>query len=189
MKNRSLKTLLSAALVAGVSVCLPAQSKLDAAAVGRIQSQMSAALTLREQAAAAVAQGREKPAAAIARLGVAATSSGLELPADANLAVAATDVGHRLIALRRPAEAELFFKAAETALTAAVKLPKASAAEKARYLGQRASLRANFLNAPTQAKADIEAAIALQPDDAGLQTARRLITAGRHDVFTAASQP
>jgi hypothetical protein len=145
---------------------------------------MTEALALREKAAAAVAEGREKPAAVIARLNASATSSGLDLSTNGNLAFAAIDVGNRLIALHKPAEAEEFFKAAESALVAAAKLPNASAQEKAQYLRRLSSIRANYLNAPAQAKADIEAAIALQPDDEGLKTTRRLIAGGNREIFT-----
>jgi len=183
MKNPPFKLLIATALLLGAGVCLPAQTATKTTSAERDFALMTGALKLREDLTAAVAGGRETPVAAIARLKASATSSGLNLPGEANLALAAIDVGHRLIALHQPAEAEEFFKAAEGALVAAAKLADASNLEKVRYLQQLASIRAEYLGAPAQAKADIEAAIALRPDDEGLRTTRRLIAGGNREIF------
>jgi hypothetical protein len=108
------------------------------------------------------------------------------LPADpaADFGYAAIDVGHRLIASGKPAAAEIFFKAGEASLAALVlQTPDTQAWNKAQLLQQLSLLRSHFLNNPVQAKADIERAIALQPNDALLQRQQALLMNEHSNLF------
>ena len=127
---------------------------------------MAEALSLRTDLAAAVAGGSEKPEVALTRLQEQRAASGLDLDRDADFALAAIDVGQRLIALHKPAEAEKFFRSAEEALSGLVQRTADSEARaKAMYLDKLALIRHNFLGKREQARADLEAAIKLQPED------------------------
>lgn len=63
---------------------------------------MQTALALRSELAEAVAGGKEKPAAALAKLKVANLPFGVKLGGEAGFAFAAIDIGQRLL-LRHPA--------------------------------------------------------------------------------------
>jgi hypothetical protein len=130
------------------------------------QNQMMEALKWREELSAEVKNGETKPDDAVERLRSKRGASGLPIPADdADFAVAAIDIGHRLL-LRHPAEAEVFFRAAEAALDQEVKrTDDAQAKEKALYLQKLALIRSNYLNKSEQAQADMAAAVQLQPED------------------------
>lgn len=138
---------------------------------------MQEALRLRSDMAGAVAQGAEKPEAALERLRKASYPSGVKLSADAGFAYAAIDLGHRLL-LRNPAEAELFFRAAEAALASEVsRTGDAQAKDKAQHLQKLAMIRSNYLNKTEQAQADLAAAIKLQPEDKYLAQFQKTLTA------------
>jgi hypothetical protein len=70
---------------------------------------MTAALSLREDVAKAVREKRDPVAGALARLKAAASPSGLKLDRDTDFALAAVDVGQRLLAAGDPESAEPFF--------------------------------------------------------------------------------
>lgn len=150
---------------------LPAQTTPDA-------KSLTDAVKLRGDMADAVRNGSEKPEIALARLKKEQSPTGLKLDADADFAYAAIDIGRRLIATGKPAEAEKFFAEAEKSLDAVVKkTPDTSARDKAQYLQTRATIRANYLNKLAEGKADLDAAIALAPDDKRLQQLRKLLPA------------
>lgn len=130
-------------------------------------------LKLRENAAAMLATGTEKPEATIARLKAHASPSGLKIDHDADFALAALEVGQRLIPKGKYAEAEKLFQEAEKSFVLVVaKTPDSAARDKAMLLQKLALIRGQYLNNPVQAKADIEAAIKLQPDEKYFQTIR-----------------
>ena len=145
---------------------------------------MQAGLTLRTDAAAAILKGSEKSAAAITRLKAHSSPSGLKIDKEADFAFAAIDVGQRLIAAGKPAEAEEFFLEAEKSLDKAVKkTADTEAHDKAMFLAKLAMIRRTYLNKPDQAKTDIEQAIALQPDDGELKKSRERLDQNRGDRF------
>ena len=83
---------------------------------------MTAALSLREDVAKAVREKRDPVAGALARLKAAASPSGLKLDRDTDFALAAVDVGQRLLAAGDPESAEPFFREAEKSLDAVIDL-------------------------------------------------------------------
>lgn len=139
---------------------------------------MTAALSLREDVAKAVREKRDPVAGALARLKAAASPSGLKLDRDTDFALAAVDVGQRLLAAGDPESAEPFFREAEKSLDAVIeKTPDNAARDKAAFLQKRAWVRSRFLGKPKDAKADLEAAIRLRPGDKPLQQQReQLVT-------------
>ena len=156
---------------------------LSAQSVPTLQT-MNEALKLRSDMAAAIVQGSEKPAAALTRLRGQASPSGLKTDAAADFGFAAIDMGHRLIAAGKPAEAELFFQAAEKSLMMFLrKTPDTEAQQKAQCLQQLAFIRGRYLNNPAQARADLEQAITLLPDDKTLQAARDHLASERAEHF------
>lgn len=131
------------------------------------------ALQLREEAAGAVRAKKEMPEAALAKLRAHPSPSGLKIDRDADFALAAIDVGQRLISDGDPQAAEKFFQAAEKALDAAIKKTSdAEADAKALFLRKRAWVRSNFLGKPRDALRDLESALALRPDDLQARRAR-----------------
>lgn len=171
-----MKTALIRKLAAWLSLCccpLPifAQPAPDATA-------MEAALRLRGDAAKAVKDKTDTADGALARLRAHASPSGLKLDRDADFAFAAIDVGQRLIADGDPESAEKFFREAEKSLDAVIKkTPDSAARDKAAFLQKRAWVRSLFLGKPKEAKADLDAAIALQPEDKHLRQRKdRLVT-------------
>ena len=180
MKNYSLRVLLSAALSIGAFVSLPAQTieTKEADPVDSSLQALMAGLKLREEVTAGVMAGTEKVESAIARLKAHASPSGLKVDHDADFSYAAIEVGLRLIAKGYYAEAEKLFQAAETALGVVLaKTPDTAPRDKAMYLQNLSSIRGRYLNNPVQAKADIEAAMVLQPDDKSFQSARDQLVA------------
>jgi hypothetical protein len=145
---------------------------------------MQAALKFRAEMAMAVGKNAEAPQSALKRLRDSGAASGMAVGRDADLGYAALDVGHKLLAIGRPDAAEVFFRAAELAFEqVANRTPRAQAREKAQYLQKLALVRGNFLNKPAQAKADIDDAILLQPEDKSLEQSRRQLARGRGEQF------
>jgi hypothetical protein len=143
------------------------------------------ALKLRGDMADSVGSGTETSAAAVTRLKAQAAASGLQIDSAADFAYAAIDVGQRLLAAGKPAAAEGFFQAAEQSLDGLVKrTADTQAKDKAQYLRKLSFIRGNYLNNAAQAKLDIEQALALQPNDKGLQRARQAL-ANSHAPITA----
>ncbi len=143
------------------------------AAIGQTNSgddPMAAAVALREEMTNSILKGVEKPAQAMARLRAHDSPSGLKVDHEADFALAAIDVGQRLLSVGKATEAEVFFLAAEKSLVLAINKTKDSEAQgKALYLQQLSFIRANFLNEAAAAMDDIDAAIKLQPDDQQLK--------------------
>ena len=142
------------------------------------------ALELRADMAEAVKQKAETPEAALARLKAHASPSGLKLDRDADFAFAAIDVGQRLIAASKPDEAESFFLEAEKSLEAVIKMtPDTAARDKAMLLQNLAFIHGHYLDKASQAKTDIDQAIALQPGDTYLQKMRDSLAKGKAEDF------
>lgn len=172
MKNCPYHRVLIGALCLVLVLPLAAQSGAKSES-----SLLSAALALRTALARAVIDGKQASADVLLQLKASSSPSGLEINADADFALAAIDVGQRLIAARRPAEAEPFFVAAEKALEIAIeKAPDSSAQEKVILLQKLALIRADFLNKMTEAKENLDQAITLQPEDKHLRRKSDLLS-------------
>lgn len=176
---KSLARICALVCACQLGVSLPAQVANDTstettvAADGKI---MADALKLRSDLASAVVSGDIKPEAAIEQLRAAVSPSDLKIDPDAGFAFAAIDVGQRLVAAGKPIEAEKFFLQAEASLDQLVKrTPDTQAKDKAMFLRKLSLIRGNFLNKRNQAKADIDRALTLQPEDKSLQKARDLL--------------
>lgn len=168
-------TRLLAATFGLLLVTLPAQTAPDATAEAvaatAMARTMNEGLKFRSELVASITDGKETPAAALARLKSRKAPGGLDnIDPAADLGLAAIDIGHRLIAAGKPDEAEKFFAEAEKSLDQMVKrTPDSAARDKALFLRKLSFIRGRYLNKVAQAKADIEQAIALQPEDKGLQ--------------------
>ncbi len=130
------------------------------------------AVALRADLTARVAAGEMRPTVAFEQVRAAHAPSGLKLEAKADFALAALDIGQRLIVVGKPAEAEEFFRAAEQTLNQILEqTPDTRAREKAMYLQHRALLRGNYLNKVEEARSDLKQAIYLVPEDKHLKIA------------------
>lgn len=143
---------------------------------------MQAALKFREQLATDVVAGVILPAHALKLLQQKPNASGLEVGPATDLGYAALDLGHRLLALRHPDLAEPFFQMAEEGFAQAAN-QEPQARGKAHLLQQLAHVRANYLNKPAQARADIDEAIRLQPGNKALAETRAALARGRSEFF------
>lgn len=151
----------------------------------QLSKEMQDGLTLRNDAAAAIIKGSEKSAAAVARLKAHGSPSGLKLDRDADFAFAAIDVGQRLLAAGKAAEAEDFFREAEKSLDKVLKkTPDSAANDKVQFLSALAMIRSCYLNNAPQAKADIDAARKLKPGDKHLESLRGTLGKEHGDTFT-----
>ncbi len=138
------------------------------------------ALAFRREIVSSILLDAETAQTAVARLTQTPMASGLRLAADADFALAAIDLGQRLLSVGRSKDAEVFFAAAEQALDRLVNTTKEDDAKtRAFYLGKRARIRAQFLGKLALAEADLEEAIRLQPDDARLKAARDTLLGDR----------
>ncbi len=143
---------------------------------------MTAARSLRQELALAVSQSAQSSSKALALLRGNKGASGRAGSSDADFAYAALDVGYRLMALERPEAAEDFFRAAELSFAAELNRT-AQARGRAELLHQLAILRGRFLGKIAQAKADMDEAVRLQPNDVGLREARAGLARGRGEFF------
>jgi len=138
------------------------------------------AIDLRRELVAAIIAGKQTPAQAFSLLQTAKLPAGYDFGPDAGLAIAAADIGQRLIASGKSAEAEMFFNEAEKSLGTAIEKTKDTDAKgKAELFEQRAFLRATFLNKAPGADADLAEAVKLQPEDKRLQQKRDLLPAAK----------
>lgn len=145
---------------------------------------LQAARNSRVALVVAISRNEIPVARALQQLRAASKSSGFVQSPDVDQAYAALDVGHRLLAVDRPDAAEDFFRVAEQDFDQAAKrTPPGQAREKARYLRELALVRGRFLNKAAQAKADIDEAIRLQPDDKALKDFRGELARGRGEFF------
>lgn len=175
MKKYLPRIFTLAALFLSALAPLPAGTKAD-------ENPFDKVIKLRSDTASGVAIGDEKPAAAIARLQAHESPSGLQIDHDADVGFALIDVGQRLIAERKPIEAEEFFQAAEKLLEAAVKkTPDTAARDKAMFLQNLGFIRSNYLNKGAQAWADLDSAVKLQPDDKYFKESRDRLAQAPND--------
>lgn len=182
MKTLTRTCVLLCALTLGEP--LPAQTAADPAAAAMART-MEEGLKFRGDLVAGVVAGQETPAAALARLRSQKAPGGLDnIDPAADLGLAAIDIAHRLLAAGKPGEAEKFFREAEKSLDQVVKkTPDSAAREKALFLRKLSFIRGRYLNQAAQAKADIEQAIVLQPEDKGLQRAKEDLAAESAESF------
>ena len=144
---------------------------------------MNDALKLRGDLADSVSKGTLNEQAAISRLKGQGQATGFGVDPETDFAVAAMDVGRRLV-VKKPGSATQFFAAAEQSLEAIVqRTSDASAKDKAQLLCQLALIRSEYLGKATQARKDIDQAIALQPKDSYLQQARRVMANSHAEQF------
>jgi hypothetical protein len=95
-------------------------------------------------------------------------------------------VGLHLVAAGDPESAGKFFREAEKSLDFVVKkTPDSAAHDKAQFLIQLAFLHGQFLGQPGAAKAELEAALALRPDDPQAKAALRRLRSENADLFKA----
>lgn len=191
MRNLARACALLCALELGVSLSAQAGKSTPAdTAVAASAKIMADALKLREGITSAIVSGDIKSEAAIGQLQAANSPSGLKAEPDADFGYAAIDIGQRLVAAGKAAEAETFFQAAEQSLESLVqRKADAQAREKAQLLAKLSRIRSQYLKKAAQAKADIEQAIALQPEDKGLQQARANLARTNAQVFPANLNP
>lgn len=165
-----------------LSLCMC--SRLLAQSALAQQAALDALLKARVEIAAAIVAGTQKPAAALARLRSLTFSGTRPIDAAADLSGSAMDVGNRLVAAGKHAEAELFFQAAEQSLVFVIKAtPDTEPQTKAQHLQNLALIRGRFLNKASQAKLNIEQAIALQPKDESLRSTRAMLAREKADLF------
>lgn len=131
---------------------------------------MAEALNFRAEITSAAIEGKQPASELLARLRTTKSPSGLTINVDADVAFAAIDIGRRLLVAGKPELAGSFFIEAEKALDKAIKdRAESSPKEKAQWLGKLAVVRGQYLGKTKEAQADIEAALALQPDDKALK--------------------
>lgn len=177
MKKKALLSALTSVLsfVVTLSAQVPADSAISPSVADTNRS-LADGLKLRSDAVASIASGESKPEQVIERLKLDGSPTGLKLDPDADFALAAIDVGQRLVTLKKPAEAEKFFHEAERSLEQVLrKTPDSASQDKALLLRKLAFIRSQYLNKVAQAKSDIEQAIKLQPDDKGLKRAKEML--------------
>lgn len=167
-----------------LSALAPLHAQVTQADVKDAAKVMSDAAVLREDIADSITKGSSLSTDRIAQLKGTANASGLKIDSDADFAFAALDVGQRLIAAGKPAEAEAFFREAEKSLDKIVKkTPDTAANDKVQFLSALALLHARYLNNAAQAKADLDAAIKLKPDDKHLEGLRGTLGKEHGEVF------
>ncbi len=165
------------------AVQLAAQTATVTSTVDAAAQAMTGSLKFRGDLADAVAKGSVDAAVAITRLKAQGKVTGLDVDADVDFAYGAIDLGRRLAALK-PAVAVTFFEAAEQSLGAVIqRTPDTSAKDKAQLLCQLAIIRCAHLGKATQARQDIDQAIALQPKDSYLKQARRVMASSHAEQF------
>jgi len=137
------------------------------------------ALARREAMVAEIGRGSLTASAAIERLKVDDSPTGFKPERNADFAFAALDLALRLVGSGQVSSAEPFFAEADKALTAALDAkPAPSAKDRAMLLQKRALIRANYLNQPAAAKADLEEAAKLQPDDDSVRHKLEMLPGG-----------
>lgn len=158
---------LGALVTAGVA---PAQGPDTVSADARA---MRAALEFRMERAERIRAGQEQPEDSLRQLAAHPSPSGLRAERDAGVAIAAIDIGQRLVAHGSHAAAEPFFQEAERWLDRAVqRTPDKSAALKSMLLQKLALIRSEYLDKLAAARADLDRALALTPDDPFLKRRR-----------------
>lgn len=161
------RILVHSAIIALFVATASAQRESPAGADAR-GAALLAGVNFRSGLAREIVAGKATAADGVRLLAGERNLMGWNFVPEFDYALAATDVGQRLIAAGKLAEAELFFFAAEKALTPAIENAREDG-EKSDLLAQRAFLRANFLNKRAEARSDLEAASKLKPDDVWLK--------------------
>lgn len=166
-----------------LAVSVAAQTTDNKAAEGGVNKVLEAS-RLRGDLVNSIVRGEQDPATALNRLRQHPKVLGVKADVEADFAVGAVEIGHRLAALRKGKESIAFFRAAEASLSSLIaRAGKGASHDLVQYLQIRASIRANNLNMPNEARADLDEAIKLAPDDKFLVQQRRLITADPAAMF------
>ncbi|HEY4299307.1 MAG TPA: hypothetical protein VGM73_00440 [Candidatus Didemnitutus sp.] len=179
-----------AATLCGLALPLVAQTSAGTTAAAPISTAsvlqaLDDARQFRADLVSSIVAGNESADTALARLKTQASASGLAVTPDADLGFAAIDMGQRLLLVRRSVEAMKFFQTAESALAGLVqKTSDTQAWDKTQYLQQLAFVRSRYLGEATQAKADLDRAIALRPDDSYLIQLRTLLASEHGGLFS-----
>lgn len=143
-----------------------------------------AAAKMRAELAADVSNGRASAMQALSQLRADASPRGLKLDAETEYALAAIDVGRRVLIGGKYGEAEACFKEAETILEKLVKSKtEETPAKRVQWLTELATIRVSYLDKAQEAKADFDEAIALQPDDVHLRRTRDHLGGEKGKVF------
>ncbi|HVU17218.1 MAG TPA: tetratricopeptide repeat protein [Candidatus Didemnitutus sp.] len=174
MNTTTMKRFLFVCVLSGFSQ-LAAQTATPAPAAqpNTDSNSFTVAIEARKAIVESVIQGKAVAAAALVSLQLTSNPSGLPVDSDSDLGFAASDVGFRLLGAHKPVEAMVFFVAAEASLTKALNGTAGQDAHQAvQLLRQLAFLRSQFLGKLAQARADIDAAIKLAPDNADLAKIR-----------------
>lgn len=171
--------LVTALLALGSSITVSAQqATTDSPQPAAPTSKLGDATKLRTDLVNSVISGAHTTTEALVQLRATPSPTGMQLDSDADFAFGAIDVGRRLLVLKKAVEAETFFQEADAALTQVIgRTPDSSTSDKVQYLKARASIRAEFLNRLSDARADYDAALKLSPSDLHLQQLRRLLPA------------
>jgi len=141
----------------------PAEEVAGASLENALRERSNIALSITEDS-------RSEAAKAIAALRQLDNPSGIPLEKQADFAMAAQDIAHRLLSHGKPAAAEEFFKAAENSLNASLQGDSAfTDDEKARMWANLADLRGTYLKMPEQAQEALLQAKELKPDDPKLK--------------------
>jgi len=150
---------------------------------------MAEALKLRVALATVVSNGTRTPGWAIETLKEEAAPKGMGLSRNAEFALAAIDIGQRLVAARQPLLAATFFDEAEISLNAALaQTPDSRATEKAMLLSKRGLVRSRYLGKGLLAKADFAEAIRLRPNDKAIELQRDRLLSADGEVSRAAAR-
>jgi tetratricopeptide (TPR) repeat protein len=129
-----------------------------------------------------VEDSRSEAQRALADLRKLENPSGLPVEREVDQAFAAQDIAHRLLASGKTAAAEEFFKAAESALSAALEgQADFSTDEKVGLWTALAEIRGKYLKQPDQAQEALEQAMSLKPDDPRLKRMQTALDQRRGD--------
>lgn len=182
-----MKTLLCGALTCALvltSLSAQTSNEPDPTQVAADFQQMLDASKYREELTQSILDGDVNAVAALGKMKARQNSSGLRVDVDTDLALAALDMGRRLVAANHPAEAETFFQEAEKALSKAIpNTPDGETDKKSDLLAERAALRINYLNDVKGGRADIDAAVNLLPENARLKAVRDQLGSGKGAEF------
>lgn len=150
---------------------------------------MAEALKLRIALFTVVSNGTRTPEWAIETLKEEAAPKGMGLSRNAEFALAAIDIGQRLMAARQPRFAATFFAEAEVSLNAALaQTPDSRTTEKAMLLSKRGLVRSRYLGKGLLAKADFAEALRLRPNDKAIELQRDRVLSADGEVSRAASR-
>lgn len=160
-------------------VSLVSNSPADPA--GSREGPLLEGIRARDELSFRVLEGKMSVEDALDALRAEAKPYGLGLDTHAEFALAAMDVGYRLLSRRRPVEAEPFFRAAESDFGKALSdvSIERSVSDRVMLLRNRALVRADRLGRFDEAREDFDEAIRLRPDNKAIVRQRDAVMGGR----------